>query len=174
MSRAARPYAEALFEAAAERRAVEDWDRRLQALAAALDEEARAFLASPVVPAAKKRAVLVRALGADAPAPVVRLLELLVERRRIAELPEVISRFHALAEARADQVEAVVETARELDEASRERLEAAVRRLAGDRAVRLVVKPNPELVGGVRVRIADRVFDASVAGKLARLRRAVR
>lgn len=174
MSRAARPYAEALFEVAAEQGAVDAWDRLLQSLAAALDAEARAFLASPVVKAAAKRDLLAGALGTDAPRPVLRLFDLLIDRGRIAELPEVIARFHALAEARADAVEAVVETARELDEPARKELEAAVRRLAGDRPVRLKVRTNPELVGGVRVRIADRVFDASVAGKLARLRRAVR
>ncbi|MBX6350912.1 MAG: ATP synthase F1 subunit delta [Clostridia bacterium] len=178
MSRAARPYAEALFAIAAERgdREVAEWDERLSATVARLEASGLWQAAkNPTLPKDVRRAVLLRAAGENVPKEIASFLLLLVERRRVAELPEIARRFHELRRRRSGEVEAVVETAIPPDARLREELERAAVRLAGGegRPLRLEVRHVPELVGGVRLAIGDRVYDASVAGRLERLRGAV-
>lgn len=190
MSRAARPYAEALFSLAESQGTgtAQAWDERLSRLVGALGwadpgkgpsraaiPAARETLLNPVVPADVRRSLLLKGAGDDCPRLLKNFLNLLVDRRRVDELPAIAARFHEMTRERAGGVEAVAEVATPPDDALRQRLERSVGVLAGAGAtgVKLEIRHVPSLLGGIRLRLGDRVYDASLAGKLARLKSAV-
>jgi F-type H+-transporting ATPase subunit delta len=167
---AARRYAEAAFDIAVRDGAVEPWIEHLERAAALVSrEEVANILGNPAVPFERRREGLERALGPGLPRPVLNLLLLLLRRRRIELLPRLAAEFRRLVNRRAGIVEATATSASTLRpdevEALRERLE----RITGGR-VDLRLEVDPGLLGGVVVRVGDRLIDGSVRGRLERLR----
>ena len=167
---AARRYAEAAFDIAVRDGAVERWLEHLERAAAlGSREEVADFLANPAIPFEDRRQRFETALGGNVPRPVLNLLLLLLRRRRIELVPRVAAEFRRLVNRRAGIVEATATSASPLRpddvQALRERLE----RLTGGR-VELTLEVDPALLGGVVVRVGDRLIDGSVRGRLERLR----
>jgi F-type H+-transporting ATPase subunit delta len=96
-------------------------------------------------------------------------LHVLARHGRLGMLPQVV----AAAERHADELDgrrqATVTTALPLDAAEQQEILAAVEKAVGGR-VTPTFRVNPELIGGLIVRIADTVYDHSVATSLVRLR----
>jgi F-type H+-transporting ATPase subunit delta len=162
-------YAEALFELARERGAldavqhdVELLDRELadKALATALFDAGR--------PLAQKRARLAQLEPRLSPW-TVRFLHLLLEKRRLEVLRHLPAAFHQRALAARGAVEGVVSSARELDAAEVAEIARALGGLLG-KQVLLASRLEPELLAGVRVRVGNHMLDGSAAGRLAGLR----
>jgi F-type H+-transporting ATPase subunit delta len=167
---AARRYAEAAFQVAREDRMLDDWERDLQALRDALgSEELRALVQHPGVPYADKEKVLRRALGDRISAPTLNLFLLMVRRGRPGAVDGMIERFEALLRRERGIVRAEVRTAVALDDEGRAAIERRVRQLTGD-SVELAEVLDESLIGGVAVRIGDRIYDASLRSRLERLR----
>jgi len=171
----ARNYAEALFLAAeADRGAamVERYGRLLEAVAGAIqaDERIAVALDSPRVSKAAKAALLARALGRLAPAPFVRFLEAVVRRGRQGLFAEIAQQYDVLQDAKLNRVHAGVTLAQEpdarLEKQIVERLTAAL-----GKEVRAHFRADRGILGGVVVRVGDRIYDGSVRRKLAVLRR---
>ncbi|GIW20542.1 MAG: hypothetical protein KatS3mg065_0838 [Chloroflexota bacterium] len=197
---AARRYAEAAFDLADRDRTHDAWLAALTAAAEALAvEEVLRIVDNPAVPIRERQAAAEAILAGQAfarlvdaaverlPKPeveaeavrrqvaervgrqVARLVALLVERRRVDTLPRVAEAFRQLLLARRGIVEAEVVSAAPLTAAEatalRERLEGLV-----GRSVELRTRVDPGLLGGLMVRIGDRLYDASVRGRLERLR----
>ena len=99
-----------------------------------------------------------------------RLLELLLARDRIALLPAIAEAYAERVNARRGIVSAEVVSAVPLGAAQRTALVKALRRVSG-LEVDIVTREDPELLGGVRVRMAGRTYDGTVRGRLAALRR---
>jgi F-type H+-transporting ATPase subunit delta len=166
----ARRYAEAAFEIAERDGSVDAW---LAALAIAEERltspEAMRLLANPAIAAASRIEVLGRLLGDDVSGAPHNLLALMVRRGRFEQLPAVSREFRRLHLRREGIVEATVTTASGLGtadvEALRQRLETLTRK-----RVDLQQLVDPELLGGVSVRIGDHLIDGSVRGRLERLR----
>ncbi len=162
----ARPYAEAAFELADQAGALPDWSQALANLArAAATPEMQAVLGDPAVSDAQLVDALL-SVAAGAPEPVRRFLETLAENKRLAALPAVREQFEKLRAEREGTVDARIESAFPLSE---DQLAALVRDLERrfSRKVRAEVVNDPELIGGARITVGDRVIDGSVRGKLA-------
>ncbi len=166
----ARRYAEAAFAIAQQDDTVGAWLSGLQAIAAALADERMALVVgNPTLPIGGRRDVLRQALE-KAPEPkVLNLISLLLERRRIELLPQIVEEFQRLVDARDGVVRAVATTAAPLRP---EELRALRERLASmtGRTVELTTDVDPQLLGGIVVRLGDRLLDGSVRGRLERLR----
>lgn len=166
----ARRYAEAAFEIAERDDSMEAW---LAAFAVAderlTEAEVVRLLANPAVPAAGRIEVLGRILGDDVVGAPRSLLALLVRRGRFEQLPAVTREFMRLYRLREGIELATVTSASELDagelDALKQRLEAMT-----DRTVELEHEVDPELLGGLVVRVGDQLIDGSVRGRLDRLR----
>ncbi len=165
----ARRYATALFEIANRQGAVATVDADLQFLAQAVgDPEIRVLALQADTPTRVRRQVLER-LVRDAHELVRNLVQVLLERRREAAIDGLHEAFHALVLEARDEVEGVVETPHTLDASTLEALATSVGRQIGKR-VTLVPRHTPDLIGGVRVRVGNTLYDGSVASALDELR----
>ena len=171
----ARPYVDALFEVAGSADAVDALLPSLDTVARALETSAelREFAASPRFGRKEKRAVL-GGLAESAKAPVLarRLLEALLDRGRLLKLPGVLAAIREQLDVERGVVEATVTSAVPLDEAADKGVRDALEARTGTR-VRLRTELDPSLLSGFVVRLGSEVFDASLARRLARARKAL-
>jgi F-type H+-transporting ATPase subunit delta len=166
-----RRYAEALLDAAQSSKSVAAVEADLTTVAESLGDRAVvAFLLNPTIDPRDQRKRFVDAVAPRLTTPLVRnVLALLVDRRRAAVIPELPAAFRKLALDARGEAEGVLESSRPMtpDElrAVEERVSAAM-----SKKVHLTVRVAPELVGGLRVTVGSRRFDASVRGRLSNLR----
>lgn len=161
-------YATALFEVAAQDRAIDAVEASLAKVRAALDQsdDFKALTTSPIVAReAASRAVLATAdeLGVDA--TTRKFLGVLAENRRLGELPAIIRAFRTLASRHRGEVTAEVTSAHPLDAAQVETLKQALRQRVG-REVSVDLDVDPALLGGLVVRIGSQMIDSSIRTRL--------
>jgi ATP synthase F1 delta subunit len=167
-------YAEALYEAAADQRAVEPVARDVAAFAEAWDgsAELRAVLEDPEIEVRQKKAA-VAALTEDAHPLMRNFIQVLLDRGRIDAFPEMA---RALADrvARAEgRLEVTAVTAVPLAPDLRERITARIREKTGSE-VDLSETVDPDIVGGLVLRIGESVVDGSVRHRIEELRERLR
>ena len=97
------------------------------------------------------------------------LIVLLAQRGRLSIAPAVAAEYKRLVDRERDVVPATVTSAVPLEPAELAAIEARVREMTGARA-EITAVLDPALIGGLTVRIGDRLIDASVRGRLERLR----
>jgi F-type H+-transporting ATPase subunit delta len=162
----ARNYAEALFAAG------DQHGPLIDAVAAAVqaDERVATALESPRVSKTVKGQILERALRGEAPREFVRFLQAVVRRGRQGLLPEIAQEYQVLLDGKLNRVHAGVTLAAEIDARAQKEL---VERLATalGREVRAYFRSDPKILGGVVVRIGDRIYDGSVRRRLTALQR---
>jgi F-type H+-transporting ATPase subunit delta len=166
----ARRYAEAALSIAERDGTLGDWVAAVETASARLaDARVMRVLADPALAFDERRRVAETILGDTVTGAPRDLVLLLVRRGRIELLPRVAAELRRLWEQREGIMHAVVTSAAPLSEpesrAIRERLAA----MTGDR-VDIELEVDPALLGGVVVRMGDRLIDGSVRGRLERLR----
>lgn len=168
----ARNYGEALFALATREGADDEYADLLEQVVSMIRESPRfrAFLDTPRVEIEEKKEVLRRALGAGAPEPFLRFLFIVLEKRRQRALPEIAEAFRGLTDDRAGRVHASIGLAVEADEALRDELVDGLSEALG-RQVIPTFRHDPRLLGGVVVRVGDRMMDGSLRRRLEDLRR---
>ena len=166
-----RTYARALYEAAHDKGDVAAVREELADFVRAMLDvpELRAVLANPQVDRRAKGAAL-EGLLAEGNQLLRNFLRLLAEKGRIGELDEVQHEFERLVAAAEGQLDVELTTAYELSE---EETGAIVEQIAGasGRRVRATRSVDPSLIGGIVLQVGSRRVDASVRGRLERLRR---
>jgi F-type H+-transporting ATPase subunit delta len=168
----ARNYAEALLAAAETKRQVEPFGRLIEAVAGAIraDERIAVALESPRVSKATKSRILEEALSGVAPKEFVRFLQAVVRRGRQGLLGEISQAYQNLVDLKLNRIHAGITLAEEPDTRLRrqviERLAAAI-----GKEVRAHFRADPRILGGIVVRVGDRIFDGSLRRKLSVLRR---
>ena len=163
----ARNYAEALVTLAQRAGDLDGWGRMIGDVAQLVttDVRVRRFLESPRVPVIAKKAILSRALQDRMPRLMVRFLEALVQNRRQLLIPQIAHEYATLVDASLGRVRAEVTLAREPLPGEVEAIVASLSKTLGLTAV-ADVRVNPEIVGGVIVRVGDYVKDGSVRRRL--------
>ncbi len=168
-STAAKRYAQAVFELAKERGALDAWETDLARLTELVSApEARDFFASPSVPAERKMAVLDEAL-ADRSPETRNLVRLLVERNRIEDIPQISALYQELVRAERGIVFADVTTAEPLNERETQLVREQLKNLVG-RDVELRPRVDQSIIGGIIAQVGDQLIDGSVVSQLRRLR----
>lgn len=167
----ARNYAEALLTLATKENARDTYAAFISGLADVLEREEtlKRFLEAPQVSYAKKNEVLEKALADKAPPKFIRFLQKMVTNRRQMLLPEVATAYNNLRDAEEGRVHARVTVAREMRDADRDALAAALSKAIGKTVVPHL-NVNAAILGGVVVRIGDTVMDGSVRRRLSTLR----
>jgi F-type H+-transporting ATPase subunit delta len=134
----------------------------------------RAFVADPRLDAAEQRrgafAIIEKAgIGTE----VRNLVGVLINNRRLGQLPQVAGAFGAQLSARRGQQTAQVTTAHPLSDTQRAQIVARLTE-AGFSGVQLQEGVDPSLLGGLVVRIGSRLYDNSIKSKLQRLQYAMK
>ena len=126
------------------------------------------FFNMPTIKPAAKRKVLDRALGSSVDLLLANYLRLLIDRSRISWLRLIAEQFRQDCHKHHGRLEAVVTSAAALSDEDRERMQQVLARREGKKIV-LETRVDPSLLGGVVVRIGDRVWDHSASRELNRL-----
>ena len=161
-------YAAALFQAAAKK----GEDQKVAAdLGAARDLllDQAGPLKHPRVSIADKKKLLHANLNGKVGATTTRFLELLIEKKRYELFAMIVAVYGRLAADKRGVAKAHVRTAAPLSADAQKTLAARLKIFAG-KDIELEIKEDPELIGGVAVKIGDWVLDSSLRGQLRRLR----
>jgi F-type H+-transporting ATPase subunit delta len=166
-------YARALVEVVLEQRIEPDAARQqLHAIVDAVRDsvELRRVWESPAVSAEQKRAVLdAIAQQIGAVKPVRNFIAVLIDHRRMGMLDEVARQFEVELDAQLGFVEAEISSARQLLPEEKQELELRIQRISGKK-LRARYTSNPDLLGGVLVRVGSTIYDGSVRGQLQKMK----
>ena len=165
----ARNYAETLLALAEHANALEQWGNRIDTTAAALSTPSiEAVLMSPRVPRDRKIALVAQALQ-DYPRPFSLFVAAVIRRGRQMLLGLIADEYHALVDVKMNRVRAGITVARDVDALARQ---VIVERLSKALAKNVIAgfTTDPALLGGVVIRLGDRIYDGSVRKRLATLR----
>ena len=168
----ARNYAEALFASGEKTGAAERYGRLLEAVTGAIlaDDKIRVVIESPNVSKPQKQQILAKALEGRAPDPFVRFLGAVIRRGRQGMLGGICREYLALIDIKLDRVHAGITIAREPDEKLKKDIAQRLSQLVGQTVVPHF-RTDRAILGGLIVRLGDRVLDGSLRRKLVALRR---
>jgi len=162
----ARPYAEAAFRLAREKRALDAWSRMLNVLEVVVsDERVARCIGDPNVHAAQLESLILGVCGERLDGAGRNLVQVLVQNGRLALMSEIRRLYEQLKVEHEGVLEAQIESAFELDAAQVAQLVAKLE-AKYSRKVQAEVNVDKRLIGGVRIIIGDEVYDASVRGRL--------
>jgi F-type H+-transporting ATPase subunit delta len=171
-SMVAKRYALALFSLVREHQLLETVEEELRVVKEVFlgNEDFRAVLQSPKVSRETKKSILTNAFSSVNPF-VLNALLLLVDRHRENEIMAVVDEFSELAnEARGVEV-ADVYSVRPLTDDERAALSASFAEKVGKKSLQIKNVVDSNILGGIKIRIGNRIYDGSLRGKLDRLER---
>jgi F-type H+-transporting ATPase subunit delta len=165
-------YAEALFDVGEHSGHTERFADLLEALAGAIrsDDHIRQVLESPRVPKATKQQILAGALSRYAPEQFIKFLAAVVKRGRQGMMVAISDAYLELVDAKFNRIHAGVVLAREPDATFQELIRRKLSEVFG-KTVIAHYRADPEILGGLIVRIGDRIMDGSVRRRMVSLRR---
>jgi F-type H+-transporting ATPase subunit delta len=134
------------------------------------DPRMRQFLETPRISPDEKKRALQLALGGRAPEMFIRFVMVLTDKRRQALLPEIAAAYRGLVDERMGRVRVQVTISHAPDAA----LQAEIGNTLADRLGKTVIPTfavDPELLGGMVVRVGDQILDGSLRTRAAQLRR---
>ncbi len=173
MEELARVYARSLFQVARERGRLDELREQLGQLTDALDEyrELAVFFFSPYFSSSEKQQSLSTLLvGADE--ILVNFLTLLIENHRMPVIFRIRQEYERLWEEENRTLPVEITSAIELDENTTESLGRTIGERAG-RTVTLAARVDPDIIGGIIIRVGNSILDASIRNRLEQLRRHV-
>lgn len=166
----ARNYAEALLSLATKAENRDGFGAMIRDVANAIsnDVTVHRFLESPRVAYEEKNEVLSKSFGDRVPRVFLRFLQTVVHNRRQMLIPAIATEYNNLLDAAEGRVHADVTVARPIDDAGIENIAVQLSRALGKTVVPHVTV-DPEIMGGVVVKIGDTVMDGSVRRRLNKL-----
>jgi F-type H+-transporting ATPase subunit delta len=166
-------YARALFEVASERHQLDEVREQLGQFADALndDRQLAVFFFSPYFSTEEKKDGLRRAVIGAEPA-VMNFLEALIERHRMPAVFRIRARYEELWDEENKLLPVQVTSAVALDEATVASIGKRVGEQTG-RTVQLSSHVDPDILGGIVLRVGNFILDASIRNRLNQLRKQV-
>lgn len=167
----ARPYAEALFQAAgADLDATAEWVDALAAVAS--DPQVKQLIGNPRVSDSEMVQLVVSVAPVTLPVLATNFLSTVVANGRLGVLPEIASQFRALKNSKKGTSDAVVFSAFEMSPSALQDVTSMLEKRFG-RKLNVAVEMAPELIGGIRVVVGDEVLDTSVKARLEQMKMAL-
>jgi F-type H+-transporting ATPase subunit delta len=173
MQEIAEVYARSLFEVALEHDALDEIHDELDEFAEAMSEnrDLQVFFFSPYFSSEEKKEAIGKVVE-DADEHFVRFLELLAERHRMPALFRIRHEFDTLWAGEHRLLPVRITSAIELDEGLVKRIQKQIEEQTG-RRTELTTEVDPDVIGGLAMRVGNLIMDATVRGRLERLRRQV-
>ncbi len=170
---AAERYARAIFELGSESGQLDRLSQEIAEFAASFQElpMLRRALENPVLEEQLRERVLRQLARHSQFSPLAtNALLVLLKRRRLGELPAIARRLRSLADEKNGVVRAKITSAGSLSETYFSQLKQRLERVLGKRIL-VEHEEDPELIGGIVVRVGDNTFDGSIKGRLEELER---
>ncbi|XP_045449799.1 ATP synthase subunit O, mitochondrial [Melitaea cinxia] len=163
-------YASALYSAASKSKSLDTVEKELTNFQQSIktDAKLKEFLINPTLKRNLKVEALKHLTSKTSMSPTTgNLLGLMAENGRLGKLESVINAFKIMMAAHRGEVTCEVITAKPLDQAQKQSLEAALKKfLKGSETLHLTSKVDPSLIGGMVVSIGDKYVDMSIASKV--------
>ena len=167
----ARRYAAALADVVIERREEREVQNEIEHWASLIDDnpQLKEVFANPTVAYDKKQTVLEELISrSHVRQTTASFLRVLLRNQRLAQLPEIATRFAQILDERHGIVAAEITTARPIPEDLKKTLHDTLASATG-RTVRLTFATDENIIGGLVARIGSTIFDGSVQNHLERL-----
>ncbi len=166
----ANKYASALHTVAREKNKVNEIEEDLQIVIDFLKEKKKikAVLEHPLLDRDEKKEIIADIFKGLENPEVMNVLKLLVDRKRFDIVDAMFMEYVRLANYTRKVAVAEVTTAIDLSDQLQEALQKALEKYTG-KEIRLILKTDPSIIGGVVTKIGDSVMDASVVRRLSRL-----
>jgi ATP synthase F1 delta subunit len=173
MEEIAQVYARSLFEVAKERDVLDDVHDQLGEFADALHDNRQlaVFFFSPYFSSEEKKSGLERAVTGAEPI-FMNFLEALLERHRMPAIFRIRARFERLWDEENHLLPVEVTSSVELDKETVQSIGERIGEQTGQK-VELSSKVDPEILGGIVLRVGNFVLDASIRNRLNQLRKQV-
>ncbi|MFK7694805.1 F0F1 ATP synthase subunit delta [Paenibacillus sp. HJGM_3] len=170
----AKRYAKALFEVAQQQGNVAQVEEELKGILQVIRENADygKLLEHPNISAADKLGLVKQAFEGKVSTAVLNTLQLIVERRRESVLADLVDSYVKVANEALGQANATVVSAYPLTAEESQQVAEKFGQVTGKR-IRVTNVVDASLIGGIQVRIGDRLYDGSMSGKLKRLEQAL-
>ncbi|MFB6466230.1 F0F1 ATP synthase subunit delta [Cytobacillus sp. Hz8] len=171
-STVARRYALALFQIAKEHQILDQLEEELRVVQEAVrnNEDLQAVLKSPKLTKEKKKEILATAFANVNPY-VLNTLKLLIDRHRENMIADVAYDFLELTNEEKGIADAKVYSVRPLTNEEKEAFSSSYAAKVGKKSLRIKNIVDTDLLGGIKIRIGNRILDGSLKGKLDRLQR---
>ena len=169
-------YAAALLELADDRKELDSVAEDLSGLGRMVEQSAdlQRLIRSPLIGREQQGRAMASLLERAGVGGLTRRFVLVVaQNRRLFALPQMIKAYLAELARRRGEVTAEVTAARELDEGEKSALDEALRQAVGGK-VKIDLKVDPALIGGLVVKVGSRMVDSSLRSKLQRLQLAMK
>ncbi|MFS1510892.1 F0F1 ATP synthase subunit delta [Chengkuizengella sp. SCS-71B] len=163
-------YAKALFEVAREQNVIVEVERELKSIVQFIevDKDFNKFISHPNIGVDKKKEVISNAFQGKVSEIVLHTVQLLFERGRGSILAAIYGYYVGVANEFLGQADAVVYTPSKLSDDELKEVEERFGKLTG-KQINASNEVDPDLLGGLKVRIGDRLYDGSLVSKLAAL-----
>lgn len=169
---AAKRYASALFQIALEKNSLQGFEEDLRVVKQVFRENPSlsAMLNHPKIQPAEKKNLIKTGFAAVEPS-ILNTLFLLIDRHRADVISHMADEFTRLSNQRSGTEDGIVYSVRILSKEELDELSKAFAAKIGKVSLRLENVIDQNLIGGVKIRIGNRIYDGSISGKLERIER---
>jgi|SRR5690625_3339181 len=167
----AKRYADALFQYAIENDKAEQFVSQLSVILDVFQENEKSlqFLSHPRVDEVKKMQFIDEVFNSFDRA-IVNTLKILIQRQRIAHVTSVIEQFIQFYNEANKIAVATVYSVRELTDKEREEFERSFKKVIDKNKIEIENIIDPSLIGGMRIRVGNTIYDGSISNKLNRIK----
>jgi F-type H+-transporting ATPase subunit delta len=168
----AKRYAKALFEIAKEKSITSEVEEQLKALVTIIqgDSNIEKFLHLPNIPVSSKIDAIKKGFKGELSDTVANTIELLLDRGREASFPALAEGYVKIANEASGRANATISSPYPLSDKETEEITQFFSKLSG-KNIRLEQRIDTSLLGGIQVRIGDRLYDGSLKSKLANMQK---
>ncbi|MGE5370506.1 MAG: F0F1 ATP synthase subunit delta [Solirubrobacterales bacterium] len=167
----ARRYAEAFFAIAQEQNKIDEYLNELETVFGTIsaDEEFSRFMNYLLIPPADKKDVLNKVFEGKVSVSTLNFARLVIDKRRAAYFGVILNEYKSMADEVNNVIKADFISAKPVSGDDIAELEKALSEATG-KNVKINTSVDPALLGGVKIRVGDRIIDASVVKKLQMLK----
>jgi F-type H+-transporting ATPase subunit delta len=165
------PYAEALMSLAQDQNLTDQFGENVSTTLGLIESspELGDFLTNPFVKADSKKAVVRQLFESEVQPYFLNFLLVLIDRRRIFLVEGICRQYRVLLRKLKNAVLAEVTSTIKLSDSQRDSVVQKVKELSSAAEVELETKIDPDLIGGVIIKVGSQVLDASIRGQLRRI-----
>lgn len=167
----ARVYASSLVEFGQEKRILPDLEEEMKFLADLVseDRDLRLFLVTPGIPKENKRAFVEKVFSGKLSTYMINFLKVLIDNDRQTLIPDIYQAMIDAIDVLSNRQRVQITSAFPMDEATKQMLTARLKEVV-KKDVIIQEKVNPEILGGIIIKIGDTVIDGSISKDLKNIR----